>query len=89
MLTYVWGGNHPAGTVMVNPYFETKGRIIVLRSGNEPAGQWLMEEIDFEADFEKAFGYAPPAPIYVAISSDSDDTNSRTMGAVADLMFKD
>lgn len=88
VLTYVWGGTHPEGSVLTNPYLSMQGKIIVLRSGDGPVGQWLMEEIDFVSDFRKVFGYGPPAPAFVAISADSDDTGSRMFGAVADLAFK-
>ena len=87
VLTYVWGGSHPEGAVMENPHFGEQGTMIVLRDSQEPTGTWFMEEIDFEADFQAAFGYAPPAPVFVAISADSDDTGSRMAGAVADLTF--
>lgn len=87
VLTYVWGGSHPEGAVMENPHFGDQGTMIVLRSSQEPTGRWIMEEIDFEADFQAAFGYAAPAPVFVAISADSDDTGSQMAGAVADLTF--
>ena len=89
VLTYVWGGAHPQGTVLANPHLQRWGQIIILRSGAEPVGQWLMEDIDFVADFRKAFGYRPPAPAFVAISSDSDDTMSSTSGVIAGLAFED
>lgn len=88
VLTYVWGGTHPAGSVLTNPYLNVQGKIIVLRSGEAPVGQWLMEEIDFAADFRKVFGTRPAAPAFVAISADSDDTGSRISGAVAGLAFE-
>ena len=47
-----------------------------------------METVDFAADFRRAFGYAAPAPVYVAISADSDDTGSRTAGSVSALGFE-
>ena len=87
VLTYVWGGTRPRGALMANPHLEPDGRIIVLRSGDGATGFWQAEEIDFVADFRKAFGYNPPAPAYLAISVDSDDTASRSRGAVADLAF--
>lgn len=87
VLTYVWGGTRPRGVLMANPHLDPDGRIIVLRSGGAATGRWQMEEIDFVADFRKAFGYSPPAPAYLAISVDSDDTASRSRGAVADLVF--
>ncbi len=88
VLTYVRGGTNPQGTVLTNPCLNRQGKIIVLRSGDGPVGRWHMEEIDFVADFRDAFGYRPPAPTFVAISADSDDTGSRAFGAVADLAFK-
>ncbi len=88
VLTYVWGGTHPTGTLLTNPYLKGQGHIIVLRSGDEPVGQWLMEEIDFVADFQKAFGYRPPAPAIIAISADSDDTGGRIIGTVTGLAFE-
>ncbi len=87
VLTYVWGGTHSEGTVLANPYLSRQGRIIVLRRGDMPMGRWQSEEIDFVADFRKAFGYGPPAPIYVAISADSDDTGGRVLGRIDGLAF--
>ena len=87
LLTYVWGGTQARGASLPNPHFEENGAIIVLRSGDEPTGRWVMEEIDFMADFRRAFGYTPPPPIFMAISSDSDDTAGSCLGAVADFVF--
>ena len=89
VLTYVWGGSHPEGTVVANPYMsDMRGKIIVLRSRDDAVGRWFREDIDFVADFEKVFGYRPPAPAFLAISADSDDTGSRTVGAVAEIAFE-
>ncbi len=77
------------GSVLTNPYLKLQGKIIVLRSGDGPVGQWFMEEIDFVVDFRKVFGYRPPAPAFVAISADSDDTGSRIFGTVAELAFEE
>ncbi len=88
VLTYVWGGTHAEGTVLANPYLSSQGRIIVLRGSDMPLGRWLSEEIDYEADFRTAFGYSPPAPIYVAISADSDDTGGRVLGGIDGLAFE-
>ena len=88
VLTYVWGGSQAPGSVMANPFLESRGRIIVLRGGSAPLGHWLQEEIDFVADYRAAFGSEPPAPSYVALSADSDDTASRSVGVIADLLFE-
>jgi hypothetical protein len=87
VLTYVWGGTQGRGARLPNPHLEAHGVIIVLRSGDTPTGRWIMEEIDFVADFRAAFGYNPPPPAYLAISSDSDDTAGQSLGVIADLVF--
>lgn len=87
LLCWTMGLALGGGALMANPHLDPDGRIIVLRSGGAATGRWQMEEIDFVADFRKAFGYSPPAPAYLAISVDSDDTASRSRGAVADLVF--
>ena len=87
VLTYVWGGSQQPGDMIANPYFDDRGRIIVLRSSAEATGRWFEEEIDFIADFQRAFGYTPAQPLYVAISADSDDTGGRSHGVVAELTF--
>ena len=87
VLTYVWGGAQARGERLANPHLGAHGSLIVLRSGDEPTGRWVMEEIDFAADFRRAFGYSPPQPTYLAISTDSDDTDGRSLGVIADLVF--
>lgn len=89
VLTYVWGGSAPRGSRMVNPYLEEDGALIVLRPARTASGLWLMEEVDYVADFRAAFGYDPPQPEFLAISSDSDDSVSRSEGAVRRFGFSD
>jgi hypothetical protein len=78
---------HPEGSVLINPHLDRQGRIIVLRSGFATLGNWKTEDIDFADAFRKVYGSSAPAPAFVAISADSDDTASRIFGAVADLTF--
>ena len=90
VLTYVWGGSHPKGTVVANPYLsDMRGKIIILRGRDDAVGRWFREDIDFVADFRKVFGYRPPAPAFLAISADSDDTGSRAVGRVAEIAFEE
>ncbi len=72
---------------MVNPYNRPDGMIHILRSGDAPTGRWFSETIDFAADFENAFGYPAPAPIYIAISADADDTEGASVALIADIRF--
>ncbi len=89
LLTYVWGGIGQRGDKLVNPHVEGDGVIYILRSGHTPTGQWFTEKIDIAADFERAFGYEAPPPIYIVVSADTDDTASRSIGWIADITFTD
>lgn len=85
VLTYVWGGTRGRGDRIENPYFRSKGQIIILRPGDSPTGRWFMESIDIASDFEKAFGYPPPMVRLIAISADTDDKRGKSLGKIADL----
>ena len=63
--------------------------IYILRSGDTPTGQWFTEKIDITADFERAFGYKAPSPMYIVVSADTDDTAGRSIGLIADIIFTD
>ncbi len=87
VLTYVWGGIGRPGDMVINPYMEMDGVMFILRPGDVPTGRWFTEKIDILADFELAFGYPAPAPSYIAVSADADDTSSRSRGAIAEIVF--
>ncbi|MCG8543693.1 MAG: DUF3047 domain-containing protein [Alphaproteobacteria bacterium] len=87
VLTYVWGGKRMRGDSLKNPYLEENGRLIILRSGRAPNGQWLAESVDVAADFKRVFGYDAPPPRFIAISADTDDKRGVSMGAVTDLVL--
>ena len=61
--------------------------MVILRSGDAPTGQWFTEQIDFAADFERAFNARAPAPAYVAVSADADDTIGQSLALIADIAF--
>jgi hypothetical protein len=86
-LTYVFGGTGERHRRLVNPHHEPGGILVVLRPTGTEIGKWFDERIDFVSDFEQAFGKAPPKPIYLAVSTDSDDTGTRAVGRIAELTF--
>ena len=88
VLTYTFGGTGERYRTLVNPHHAPDGQIIVLRpSGTEP-GKWFTEIIDFAADFKSAFGTNSPMPKYIAISADSDDTNSQSYARIAHIELR-
>ena len=86
-LTYVWGGTGQRGDRLPNPYLESTGHIIILRPGDSAVGRWFSESVDIAADYERAFGYRPSRPAFVAISADTDDKRGMSMGVVSDITF--
>lgn len=88
VITYTWGGAHREGEVLVSPYLDDEGRIVILRSGNFPLGQWVTETVDLHADFRRFFGYAPPPVAYIAISADADDQPGHTLARITDIRFQ-
>ncbi|MFZ5965048.1 DUF3047 domain-containing protein [Thalassococcus sp. BH17M4-6] len=83
VLVYVWGGDHQRGDVLDSPYLGDRGKTIVLR----PSGTGSeSEEVDLGTDFAKAFGGTPGALVGVAVSGDSDDTETAIRASVSDLM---
>ncbi len=89
VLTYVWGGAQGQGARVPNPYFEGRGWQIILRDAGAQTRRWFEEEVNFDRDFEKAFGFTPPMPGFIAISGDSDDSSSHSIGKIADVTFID
>ncbi len=86
-ISYTWGGNVPAGTMLPNPFMKGDGVIIVLEPGTAKAGDWVTEQVDIFADFERAFGYRPKPPVGIALSGDSDDTGTISRASIRDIRF--
>lgn len=87
VLVYVWGGTQPRGTRFDSPYMGTASGNMVLRPGDAATGGWVAESVDLAADFKMVFGYPAPAPVQIAISGDSDDSNSRSVAEITDIVF--
>lgn len=86
LLTYVWGAEDAAGSIIRNPYY-AKGRVIVLVGQNAPTGQWRSVQRDIARDFKAAFGSAGGVPSlrYIAVSADNDDLGGRSFAALKSL----
>ncbi len=82
LITYVWGGKRPPGTILPNPHYPKKGVIIILRNDPDGSDGWQTEKRDIAADFRRSFGSEPKLSTlrYVAVSGDTDDsqTSSRS-----------
>ena len=82
VLIYVWGGAHKRGDFLNSPYLGSRGKTVVLRpSGTGSAS----ENIDLVRDYKKAFGGTKTALVGLALSGDSDDTDSRIQASISGL----
>lgn len=87
VLTYLWGGGAGRGVWFENPYTGKAGWMQILQLPSDPVRQWFSHQIDVRSDFIDRFGYPPPAPSYIAIAADSDDTNTAFSAQVRGLGF--
>ncbi len=85
-IAYIWGSSHKVGEVITSP--DKQGRMIIVRPYNEKKQKWFNENMDYQKDFEKAFGYKG-YPTLIAISADTDDSSAVTIAAVENIMFSD
>lgn len=88
-LCYLWDGKY-APESAGRSVFTSRVRHIVLRGPEAPLEQWLDEQRNVAADFQKLFGDEcpqTPAVIAVAVGADSDNTHSASIGWIADLRW--
>ena len=82
VLMYVWGGKHMRGEILPTPYLNELGRTFILR----PAGTGqASERVNLKTDFQRAFGTEPTRLIGIAISADSDDTDTKIRASVSNM----
>ena len=74
-ICYVWAAAEPPGSVYPSPYVKSVA-MIVLRSGDARAGEWVTERRDVLADYRAFFGEDPDAPTAIALMVDTDDTST-------------
>jgi len=86
VLVYVWGGDHARGAMLGSPYLGARGSTIVLRGAETGS---FGEQVDLAEDYQRAFGAASgQALVGLAVSADSDDTDSVIDAAIADLSLR-
>ena len=86
VMQYAWGGNHARGQVIRSPYApDGQGVTIALRQAGTGA---FHENVDLEADYARAFGGQMGALVGLAVSGDSDDTDSMISAAIGNLVLR-
>lgn len=84
VIQYAWGGNHDRGEVIRSPYGRG-GVTIPLRAASIGSH---IETVDLADDYARAFGGTPGALIGIAVSGDSDDTNSVIRAGLGNMMLR-
>lgn len=85
VLVYTHGGNAGRGTMMRTPYLGDRGMVVIRRSAGTGGGS---EQVDLAGDYARAFGGSPGALVAVAVSADSDDTNSTIDARLSNLRLR-
>lgn len=81
-IKYIWSERVPVGTHLTSNRGLTQVR--VLRSGPEPRGEWVHEQVNVAEDYRRYFADGePPRPVGIAVLTDADDTRSRAEGDYA------
>jgi hypothetical protein len=80
-LNYVWASNINSKAIMTNPYSD-RSKMIFLQMGGERKGQWIEENLNIIADYQRAFGRKPPTTAGLAIMNDSDDTGQSSVSYI-------
>ena len=83
-LSYVWSSREPPGALWPNPYTDAS-QMIALAGGG--AAGWREAEVDLLADHRRAFGHPAPAPLFLALMTDTDDRCARARARYADFRF--
>jgi len=86
ILQYAWGGNHSRGQAIPSPYGPSgQGVTIALRQAGTGSQN---ESVDLAADYARAFGGQKGALVGLAVSGDSDDTDSVIRAAIGNLSLR-
>lgn len=80
-LNYVWASRPEEERMIVSSYTD-RSMMILLEAGAAKATQWVDEEVDILADYQKAFGGSPPRMATIGIMNDSDNTGEKSVSYV-------
>jgi hypothetical protein len=86
-ISYIWGSNSPAGTLVANPYTR-RAMMFVVQGGDEKVRQWVTESRNVREDYRQAFGEEPTLITGVAIMTDTDNTRESAVAWYGDIVFR-
>ena len=87
-LGYRWEFNTPVGTERMINYGMSRVKAFCLRDRQSPAGEWVVEERDLQADYRAAFGIPIPAEFVIGIGGNSQYSRSDTRVEIDYIEFR-
>jgi hypothetical protein len=85
-ISYIWGSNSPAGTMIANAYTD-RVMMFVVESGAGKLQQWVTQRRNVYADYRAAFAGEPPMISGIAIMTDTDNTGESAIAWYGDIVF--
>jgi Protein of unknown function (DUF3047) len=85
-INYIWSNKLAQGRAVPSSYF-SRSMMLAVESGQEKAGQWVIEERNIVDDYRMLFGEDPPKVGGIAIMTDTDDTGGNAQAWYDDLIF--
>ena len=86
LIGYGWDATAPAGTVTRSRKTGTV-TFVLLHSGREEMDRWITERRNVVEDYRRIHGEAPDNPGALALSIDSNDTQSSAEGLIGSIRF--
>ena len=86
IIGYIWENKTPQFTTGVSPVW-SRSRIIVLESGSEKLGKWVMETRNIYEDYKKLFGKTPSNANLITLYINSQHTKSRAESYFGEIYF--
>ena len=87
IIGYVWDTTTPMTTIAKSQKTGTV-TFVVVRTGSEELGKWIMERRNVAEDYTKIFGEPPDNPRIITISIDSNDTHSMAEFLIGPIAFR-
>jgi hypothetical protein len=87
-INYVWANQAKTNSIFDHPS-SSRSRFIVVESGNEKAGEWLLEHRNLKKDWQTLFkSDSMPKIVGVGVFTDSDGTHTSVTGWYDDILIE-
>jgi len=83
-LNYIWANRDHDEKILTSKYTD-RAKLVIRRTGNKHAGEWVKEKVNIVDDYKAAFGEEPPAIATIAVMNDSDNTGESSISWIDDI----